>query len=300
MERVKLSETLEVSRIVHGHWRLNDWNISNEEILTLIEQTRELGITTIDHADIYGSYTCEEQFGQALALKPSLRSELELITKCGIKLISDNRPSHNIKHYDTSKEHIIHSVETSLKSFRTDYIDLLLIHRPDFYMNPEEVAETFAMLKQQGKVLNFGVSNFSPSQFSMLDSYLDFPLVTNQIEISPLFLDYFMNGGIDQCLERRFSPMAWSPLAGGNLFSSTDERAVRVRTALEKVRDEVGAHSIDEVAYAWLLNHPAKIIPVFGSSKLDRINSAVNAMSIRLSNEQWYKIWISSTGKDVA
>ncbi len=299
VEKVKISENLQISRIVHGLWRLSDWNMSNKEILRLIEDCIELGVTTFDHADIYGDYRCEEIFGDALKLKSQLRNKMQIITKCGIKLISKNRPEHKIKYYDTSKEHIVKSVEKSLKNFNTDYIDVLLIHRPDPFMNPDEVAQAFTELKEQGKVLNFGVSNFNPSQFNMLSSKLDFPIVTNQIEISVGNFENFHNGVIEQCQEKSISPMAWSPLTGGKIFNSEEEKIIRIRQTLEKIKSQVGADSISEVMYAWLLNHPARIIPIVGSSKLDRIKSAINSIKIKLTREQWFEMWQSSTGKTV-
>ncbi|HZG70754.1 MAG TPA: aldo/keto reductase, partial [Chondromyces sp.] len=151
MQRIQLTEDLSFSRLIHGLWRLADWDYTKEETLDLIDYCIEKGITTFDHADIYGGYTCEELFGEALALKPSIRDHIQIVTKTGIKLVSQNRPSHTIKHYDTSKEHIIQSVHNSLKNLRTDYIDVLLIHRPDPFMNPAEVAEAFSQLKQEGK-----------------------------------------------------------------------------------------------------------------------------------------------------
>ncbi|MCM3004221.1 aldo/keto reductase [Priestia koreensis] len=300
MERVQLKEDLQFSRIIHGLWRLADWKQSDQETLALLEQCLELGITTFDNADIYGDYSCEELFGKALALKPELREKMELVTKCDIKLLSDQRPEHGIKHYDTSKKHIIWSAENSLKKLGVDSIDVLLIHRPDPLMDPAEVAEAFRQLKQDGKVKHFGVSNFLPSQFDMLSSYLDEPLVTNQIEISVTHLEEFHNGSIDKCLEKRIAPMAWSPLAGGRIFSGDDERSTRVRQTLEKIAGEVGAASIDQVMYAWLLRHPANIMPIVGSGKIERVKSAVEALNINLTREQWFDIWTSSLGHEVA
>ncbi|SNY36591.1 Predicted oxidoreductase [Orenia metallireducens] len=299
MQRIKLSDTLEISRVVHGHWRLADWDMSKEEIIELVEECLELGITTFDHADIYGNYTCEAIFGEALSLKPKLRDEIELVTKCGIKLISENCPEHKIKSYDTSKEHIRKSVENSLRNFKTDYIDLLLIHRPDPFMDADQVAEVFTELKEEGKVLNFGVSNFKAHQFSLLSSRLDFPLLTNQIELSVMELENIEDGTLDYCQEKRVAPMAWSPMAGGRVFTSQDEKAIRVRETLEQIAKEVNAKSIDQVMYAWLLEHPAKIIPIVGSGKIKRIKSAVAAMEIELSREQWFEILQSSMGHEV-
>ncbi|KMJ57977.1 oxidoreductase [Bacillus sp. LL01] len=300
MERIQIGKDVSLSRIVHGMWRLNDWGYSKEETLNFIESCLYMGITSFDHADIYGDYTVEEQFGDALALKPSLRDQLELVTKCGIKLISSNRPEHGIKYYDTSREHIIQSVEQSLRNFQTEYIDVLLIHRPDPMMDPSEVAEAFSRLKREGKVKRFGVSNFLPSQYKMLNSYLEDPLVTNQIEIAATHLEHFENGTIEQCLSDRISPMAWSPLGGGGIFTSTDEKAIRVRNTLEKIKEETGAASIDQILYAWLLTHPAKIIPIVGSGKPDRVKSAVDALEIKLSRQQWFEILEASKGKEVA
>ncbi|MFE8703129.1 aldo/keto reductase family oxidoreductase [Cytobacillus sp. FJAT-54145] len=300
MERINLTEDLSFSRIIHGLWRINEWGFSNEDTLQLMEECLELGITTFDHADIYGGYTNEEMFGNGLSLKPSLRQQMEIVTKCGIKLLSDNRPEHKLHHYDTSKEHIIKSAETSLGNLKTDYIDVLLIHRPDPYMNPEEVSEAFVQLKEQGKVRHFGVSNFTPSQFDMLSSYLPFPLITNQVEISVSFLTPFQDGTIDQCLQRRIPPMAWSPFAGGNLFTATDEKTNRIKQALETIGEEAGTEALDQLMLAWLMNHPARIMPILGTGKIDRIKSAVQALDIRLTREQWFKVWIASTGHGVA
>lgn len=299
MEYVKAADKIELSRIAHGYWRMLDWGLSQKEILKLLEECLDLGITTIDHADIYGNYNCEQHFGEVLALKPELRKKLKIITKCGIKLVSKNRPEHKIKYYDTSKEHIMVSVENSLKNLKTDYIDVLLIHRPSPFMDPQEVAEAFEELKANGKVLNFGVSNFKPSQFNMLSSYLDFPLVTNQIEISPLCLEHFELGTIEQCQEYKIPPMAWSPLSGGKIFTCEQEKNKRLCKTLEKIRKEIGVKEIEQIAYSWLLSHPAKIIPIVGSGNIKRIKTAVGALEIKLSAQQWFEIWQSSTGKAV-
>lgn len=300
VEKVTLTEDLKFSRIIHGLWRLNDWNLKDEEVVSLIENCLDLGITTFDHADIYGNYQNEALFGKALALNPALREQMEIVTKCGIKLLSDQRPEHEIKYYDTSKEHIIKSAENSLRNLQTDYIDVLLIHRPDPDMDPEEVAEAFSLLKEQGKVRYFGVSNFTPSQFDMLSSYLPFPLVTNQVEISVSHLDTFQDGTIEHCLQKRVAPMAWSPLAGGNIFANNDEKTNRINKALQEVGEELSISEVDKLMYAWLLHHPSKIMPIVGSGKIDRIRAAAEALEIKLTRQQWFKIWIASTGEDVA
>ncbi|HQB79099.1 MAG TPA: aldo/keto reductase, partial [Tenuifilaceae bacterium] len=160
MVRIALASNLSISRVVHGHWRLSDWNLTPQQLLSLVQGAMEIGVTTFDHADIYGGYTCEQLFGNALALKPELRPQLQIVTKCGIKLMSPKYPERTVKHYDYSYAHIVDSVNASLKNFGTSYIDLLLLHRPAPFINPEEVAKAFSVLGQSGKVLQFGVSNF--------------------------------------------------------------------------------------------------------------------------------------------
>ena len=299
MKKIKLADNLEFSRLVHGLWRLPEWKMSDQELLELTQQAIELGITTFDHADIYGNYSCEKKFGDALALKKELRKDIRIVTKCGIKLISDKFPERKIQHYDYSAAHIVSSVENSLANFRTGYIDLLLLHRPSPFFNPEEVAEAFRILKQSGKVLHFGVSNFNPQQYEMLNSYLDAKLVTNQVEISPFCLEHFDNGNIDYFLEQRIKPMAWSPLAGGEILMPKGEKGTRIFKSLTKVADELSVDSIDKIIYCWLLKHPASIIPIVGTGKIERIKNAVEALNIDMSLEQWFKIYIASTGKEM-
>jgi predicted oxidoreductase len=275
-----------------------EWQQSPQERLFLIQRCVDLGITTFDHADLYGDYTCEGLFGDALKLEPALRSRIQLVTKCGIKLVSKNRPEHRIKHYDTSYDHILKSIDRSLQQLRTEYLDLLLIHRPDPLMDADQVAAAFTDLKQSGKVRHFGVSNFLPSQFELLSSRLTFPLVTNQIEISVMHLDAFADGTLDQCQRLKAIPMAWSPLGGGQLFSNSP-KAVRLQRALAAVAQQLDHASIDQVALAWLLAHPAKIVPILGTGKLARIESAIKAEQFNLTREQWFTIWTASTGVDV-
>ncbi len=292
-----------VSRLILGVWRLASWQQSPQETLALIQQCQEWGITTIDHADIYGNYTCEALFGTALQGKSSLRSQLQLITKCGIKLVSSNRPDHTIKHYDTSYEHILTSVDTSLRNLRTDYLDLLLIHRPDPFMDADATAAAFIHLQQTGKVRHFGVSNFSPSQFDLLASRLPFPLVTNQIEISVLHLNAFTDGTLDQSQRLKTAPLAWLPFGGGRLFREESPQAERLRRVLSEIAAQLTHSStpvtIDQVALAWLLSHPARIVPILGTGNLERIRAATVAINLKLTREQWFTIWTASTGTEV-
>ncbi|MCX6269358.1 MAG: aldo/keto reductase [Bacteroidetes bacterium] len=299
MSRIKLAQDLEFSRIVHGHWRLAEWKMSDQDLLALTEQAIELGVTTVDHADIYGDYRCEKLFGDVLNLKKGLRGQIEIVTKCGINLVSEKFPGRKLKHYDYGFDHIVSAVENSLLNLRTDYVDLLLLHRPAPFINPEIVAEAFSHLKKRGKVLHFGVSNFNPRQFEMLNSYTEDKLVTNQVEISPYCLEHFENGNIDYFLKEKVKPMAWSPLAGGMLMNPQEEKGRRVVQALSEVADSLNVSSIDKVIYSWLLKHPACILPIAGTRRIDRIKNAVDAEQTEMSLAQWYKIYTASTGRDV-
>jgi len=300
MQRINISkEGPKFSRIALGFWRLNDWKMNTGQILDLMEKAIGLGITTFDHADIYGGYTCEEMFGKALAEKPSLREKMEIVTKCGITLVSPRRPENRFHGYNTSKKHILLSVENSLKNLNTDYLDVLLIHRPDPLMNTDEVAEAFALLRESGKVKHFGVSNFSPAQFNLLQAGLDFPLITNQVEVSVLKMNALHDGTLDQCQQLKISPMAWSPLGGGELFSGYSEKIIRLQNELQKIGEELGDASLNQVALSWLLMHPSKIVPVLGTGNIARIKSAAESLKIELSRDQWFKIWTASAGEEV-
>lgn len=224
---------------------------------------------------------------------------MQLVTKCGIKLVSARRPEHGIKHYDTSRAHIIASAENSLRMLNTDRIDLLLIHRPDPLMDAGEIAAAFTALREAGKVLHFGVSNFTPSQFELLASRLDFPLVTNQVELSPMNMEVLHDGTIDQCQRLGVSPMAWSPLAGGRLFQDETAQAGRLHKALVTIGEQLGGATMDQVALAWILRHPARIIPVLGTGKIERVRNAAGAEALELTREQWFSIWSASAGGPV-
>ncbi|AVH34601.1 aldo/keto reductase [Vibrio fluvialis] len=293
------SQGPEFSELVQGYWRLGEWGMTAQERLTFLKQHLELGITTVDHADIYGNYECEQLFGEALALEPSLREQLQIVTKCDIKLCSAKFPERKINHYDTSAAHIYQSVNNSLERLRVNEIDVLLIHRPDVLMDADEVAEAFTELHKVGKVKHFGVSNFSPAQFELLQSRLGKPLVTNQVEINPLNFDVAHDGTLDQMQMLRTRPMAWSCLGGGAIFNGESEQAQRVRAVLEELREELGAESIDQVIYAWVRALPSKPLPIIGSGKIERVQAAVDALDLTLSREQWYRVWVASKGHGV-
>ncbi|MCA9730857.1 aldo/keto reductase family oxidoreductase [candidate division KSB1 bacterium] len=288
-----------MSRIAIGFWRLMEWKFTPSEIVKLVEQSLELGITTTDHASIYGGYRCEKEFGKALQLAPGLRDKIQIVTKCGIETRCEAKPQNALGHYDTRTAVIIETAERSLQNFGIDCIDLLLVHRPDPLMDADAVAEAFMHLRQEGKVLHFGVSNFTPWQFNLLQSRLDFPLVTNQVEISPLEFEVMHDGTLDQCQQLRIVPQAWSPFAGGAFFTGKSEQAIRVRDECNKIAQEIGTDGIDQVALAWLLEHPARIQPVLGTGKIERIKSAARACSLDLSRQQWFRIWVASKGHGV-
>lgn len=289
--------SIALSPIVAGMWRLLEWRLDTPALARWIDQALALGITSFDHADLYGDYGAEAAFGAALATSPGLRGRMQLVTKCGIRLVTPARPSHAIKSYDTSRAHIVASVENSLRALRTDRIDLLLIHRPDALLDPDEVADTFRRLRQAGKVLHFGVSNHAPSQFALLHRRL--ALVTNQIEFSPLHLAPLSDGTLDQAVDLATPPMIWSPLAGGRLLTAADECAQRVRAALEALGRERGV-SAATVAFAWIRRHPSRPVPITGSGRVEALREAVAALDVELSREDWTRIWRASTGHDVA
>lgn len=276
------------SRIITGAWR---WHtVSPDTIDRLIQTSLDEGITTFDHADLYGDHSNEELFGVSLKKNNALRDKMQLVTKCGIKFRSAKRPGTWVKHYDTSKEHIIWSVENSLRMLHTDHLDLLLIHRPDPLLDPHEVASAFSQLKAQGKVLHFGVSNFTRPQFYMLQKFVPFPLVTNQIEISLTHVDTLFNGDLDLLMEQQASAMAWSPLGGGRLVANE-------REMFSKASKYNASYS--QLALAWLLRHPAPIFPVIGTTKPERITEAAKSIAITLDRQDWFEMLQWARGYEV-
>lgn len=285
----------EFSRFVMGYWRLMDWNMSPLQLASFIEEHLDLGITTVDHADIYGGYQCEAAFGEALKLVPALRDRMEIVTKCGIATTA--KPEHALGHYITDSAHIIKSAEQSLVNLATDRIDLLLIHRPDPLMDADEVAEAFLNLHQSGKVRHFGVSNFTPAQFALLQSRLPFTLATNQVEISPVHQLLLLDGTLDQLQQLRVRPMAWSCLGGGRLFN--DDEFQPLRNELEAIARELNAESIEQVVYAWILRLPSKPLPIIGSGKIERVRSALAAEELQMTRQQWFRIRKAALSYDV-
>lgn len=285
----------EFSSMICGYWRLMEWNMTPQALLTFIQQHLELGITTVDHADIYGGYQCEHAFGEAIKLKPELRDQLQVVSKCGIATTA--KPENALGHYITDSQYIIASAEKSLTNLHIDALDLLLIHRPDPLMDADEVAEAFTQLHQSGKVRHFGVSNFTPAQFNLLQSRLSFPLATNQVEISPLHQPAILDGTLDLCQQLRIKPMAWSCLGGGRLFNDAEFQPLR--NELHAVAEEIGADNIEQVVYAWVMRLPSSPLPIIGSGKIERVRSAHRALSLSLTRQQWFRIRKAALGYDV-
>ena len=294
MDRVRLSPELEISRIVYGMWRLADdgADTSAKAVQEKIELCLEQGITTMDQADIYGGYMAEEVMGAALT--PDLKRRIEIVTKCDIVAPAGRHAGARVKHYDTSRAHIVRSVDTSLRLMGIDRIDLLLIHRPDPFMDHHDSGRTLDELVAQGKVRAVGVSNFKLHDWTLLQSAMQTPLVTNQIEISLSALAPFINGDLAYLQERGIPPMAWSPLGGGTLITGTG--------ALETAMDEVAADAgVDRaaVAVAWLLAHPATIVPVMGTNNPRRIRSIGDAAKVNMTRETWFELYSHALGDEV-
>jgi predicted oxidoreductase len=294
MIRAQLSTDLSLSRLVYGMWRLgDDTDTSAKHVQAKVEACLAQGITTMDQADIYGGYTAEALLGAALKAAPALRDQIEIVTKCDIVAPVGRHSSARVKHYDTSAKHITASVETSLREMATDRIDLLLIHRPDPLMDADETGAVLDGLVASGKVRAVGVSNFKPWDFSLLQSRMTAPLVTNQIELSLLAHDALTNGDLAYHTERRQHVMAWSPLAGGQLATH----------ALRAKLDELGAASGTDwsaVAVAWLLHHPAGIIPVMGTNNLARIAQISDALKVPMDRQTWFELYTLALGREVA
>lgn len=296
VERVKIApQGPEFSRLVMGYWRLMEWQKSPAELQAFVEQHLDYGITTVDHADIYGDYQCEAQFGKVLRRAPHLRGKMEIVTKCGIATRA--KPEHLIGHYNTDRHYIIQQAESSLAHLATDYLDLLLIHRPDPLMDADEVAEAFITLHQRGLVRHFGVSNFTPGQFTLLQSRLPFTLATNQVELSPLNFKTIDDGTLDQLQQQRIRPMAWSCLGGGRLFHSPEYH--RLREVLGEVAAELGADTLEQVVYAWVMRLPAHPLPIIGSGKIARVHAVLKSLDLSLTRQQWFRIRKAALGFDV-
>ena len=283
------------SELIAGTMRWGIWgaNHSVKEIQKMIDVCVEENITTFDHADIYGGHTTEELFGNTWKDMDLKRENLQFISKCGIVMNSDKKPSA-LKYYNYNKDYILNCVDESLSNLKTDYLDTLLLHRPSPLMNPEVIAEAFTVLKDVGKVREFGVSNFSVSQFELINQYV--PLVTNQIEISVNEISSFENGILDQLMSKGLRPTAWSVM--GSYFSDQSDENIRIKKVIVELCDKYNAEE-NQILLAFILKHPSKIIPVIGTSKAETIRTLSQTLQIDLDLEDWFRILESIRGKEV-
>lgn len=294
MQKVYLSDAgPKVSPAVYGFYRWN--NVSNisttmEEIVNLC---LDLGINTFDHGDSYGSYHCEEAFGELLAKNKINRQDVVLFTKCGLKSVSPDQPDVRINHYNSSAEHIVKSVEASLTKLRTDYIDIFLLDHLDPISDLEKTAQALENLHKSGKIKNFGVANFSVFQHQLLATYLSLPIVTNHIELNLLNSEALDNGQLDYIKQRYMRPMASSPLAAGRIATGTDEQATRVREKLEEIAGKYNA-DFESLAIAWLIKLGA--LPLIGTTDTQRIRKITKAFDIELDHQDWYDLYNTSRG----
>ena len=286
---------MKFSKIIAGtmNWGLWGKQFSKTEMESMIHHCIENGISTFDHADIYGDYTTEAEFGHAFSSSTIKRESIELITKCGIQHLSDNR-NNVVKHYNYSKEYIIWSVEESLKNLQTEYLDLLLLHRPSPLMDPSEIAEAITLLKAQGKIKDFGVSNFTASQMELINLRMDIDV--NQIEFSLTQHSAMLNGTLDYMLSTGIKPMAYSPL--GNVFKDDTEQTRRVHKQLGELMGKYNATE-DQLLLAWILKHPSEITPVVGTTTKERLKLAVKATTIDMDLEDWFLILVAYQGHKV-
>jgi predicted oxidoreductase len=293
MEKIYLSDSgPKVSPAVYGFYRwydeANNAPVTMERIVNLC---LELGINTFDHADIYGSYRCEELFGKIISKKSFRREDLVLFTKCGVRIPHPDHPEVRVLHYDNSRKHILKSIENSLRKLQTDYIDIFLLDHLDQVSNLEETALTLRQLKESGKVKNIGVANFTVSQQQLLAAYLNIPIVTSHIELNLLNTSALDNGLLDYIKQRYTHPLASSPLAAGRIANGSEYLPVKIRRKLDEISARYGV-DIESIAVAWLIRLGA--IPLIGTTSDQRIRNIVNAFNIRLDNQEWYELYAAS------
>ncbi|MDA9300232.1 aldo/keto reductase [Amylibacter sp.] len=296
MKRIKINENIDFSQIIYGMWRLAEGEINDAKSVTdKINLCLDQGITTFDQADIYGDYSAEALFGIALKEDKSLRNKIEIVTKCGIVAPCGKYADVPVKYYDTSKKHIDASVNASLKNMNIDYIDMLLIHRPDPYMDHDETGQALDKLIKSGKIGAVGVSNFKPHDWELLQSTMVNKLHTNQIELSLQSIDAFSNGDVAFHQKNASPIMAWSPLGGGKLMTDSNQ--------LTNKMDQIGTHyKVDRaaVAISFLLSHPANIIPIMGTNNVDRISKISDAFKVKMDRITWFELYTAALGREVA
>jgi predicted oxidoreductase len=284
-----------LSPIIAGtmNWGVWDKNLNTSEMESMIQICLENKITTFDHADIYGGYTTEADFGKAFASSKINREALQFVSKCGIQHLSENRPN-KIKHYNYSKEYIIWSVENSLKNLQTDYLDVLLLHRPSPLMQADEIAEAVAKLKAEGKILDFGLSNFTASQTELIRQKTE--IRYNQVQFSATNYEPMVDGSFDYMQIHNIQPMSWNPL--GTVFREDNEQTRRMKKLLATLVTKYHFGS-DTILLSWILQHPSKVIPIAGTVNIARIQSLIKAVELPLEKEDWFAIWTESMGHKV-
>jgi len=287
--------SIKLSPIIAGTMNWGVWraNFTTPQMIQLMHECLSYGITTFDHADIYGGYTTEADFGRAFAQSGIDRDTIQLISKCGIQHTLGGRGT-KVKHYDYSKEYILWSVENSLKFLQTDYLDILLLHRPSPLMHPDEISEAVEKLKSEGKIKAFGVSNFTPVQTDLIRSRTE--VFCNQIEFSATHITPMLDGSIDHMHLNNIKPLAWSPI--GSVFKSDSEQATRLKMLLLELVEKYEV-TADVILLSWILRHPAGIIPVTGSCSTDRLKNQMKAAQLQLELEDWFAIWTESVGEKV-
>lgn len=296
MERIQLTPDISFSRLLYGLWRLgDDADTSPSHVVAKVESCLSQGITTMDHADIYGGYLGEKIFGDALRTAPHLRERVEIVTKCDIVAPFGRHESVRVKHYDTSAAHIRASLDQSLSDLGTDHVDLFLLHRPDPLMDHEETGRALDEIVASGKARAVGVSNFRPFDVTLLQSAMSERLVASQIELSLAETRPFTNGDLAFLQERRILPMAWSPLGGGSLF---DGSRPALTAALRRIGEKQGVEE-STVAVAWLLRHPARILPVLGTNRIERIVRIADATRVVIDRQTWFELYSLAIGHEV-
>jgi len=291
----------EFSHLVYGTWRiLDDASASTpQEINRRLNVCVEQGMTTIDTAEIYGLYEVEESLGKALALSPGLRDKLEIVTKAGIYVPCSYHPDRHTAHYNAMAAHLVKSAEKSLRFLGTDHVELFLVHRPDWLTTADDTAAGLNQLVRDGKIRSAGVSNYNVAQFDLLNSRMEQPLATNQLEFHLLHMDPIFDGTFDQCQKERVLPMAWSPLAGGRLFDPANEAGQRLKNAALVIGERYNNATLEQLAYAWFMAHPSQPVPVIGTNKVESIISAAQSAAIKLERQDWYALWEAAQGRKI-
>lgn len=286
---------IKLSPVIAGtmNWGVWDKNLSSKEMANLIHVCFINSITTFDHADIYGGYTTEAQFGAGFKESNVARDTVQFISKCGIQYVAEGR-NNRIKHYDYSKEYIIWSVENSLKNLQTDYLDVFLLHRPSPLMVADEIAEAVEQLKKEGKILEFGLSNFTPLQTDLIQQKTK--VSYNQIQFSATHFQPMLDGSLDHMQLHQIRPMAWNPL--GTVFREDTGQTRRLKTVLAGLVEKYHVGS-DVILLAWIMQHPSKVIPVAGTVNVARIQQLTKASQLILDKEDWFEIWVESMGNKV-